>query len=251
MFQLIKPLITISSSTPSLADRQEASSSLVSPLKAPVGALSGIGKWGVFGVAAFLVSVPVFFQAPLVRLVPLLSLALTGVLVIMARSLARQPDTWLLGDLTYGFAWTWLAGSIYWGWFRWEPLLHLPLEAIALPFALIGMRRIQTPVGHWFYLGSLIGTALTDLYFYLVNLIPHWRQLMQVSPDQAPPIFQAALAQMQTPWGVGSALLVVTVLLVVGLLPLRSQQLHHWAFSGAILSTVMVDGLFLLLAIAA
>jgi len=252
LFLLGPPLITVSPSTPTLVDRQEAEAFPTSlPTAATRFSMPGVGKFAVFGVAAVLVSVPVFFQAPLVRLVPWLSLALTGVLLLMARSLTRQSDTWVLGDLAYGFTWTWLAGSIYWGWFRWEPLLHLPIEAIALPFALLGLRRIQTPVGHWFYLGSLLGTALTDLYFYLVQLIPHWRQLMQVSPEQAAPIFQAALGQMQTPWGMGSAVVVLTLLITAGLLPLRSPHLHHWAFSGAVLSTVMVDGLFLLVAMAA
>lgn len=225
--------------------------STVAPAAYPVLPCFGIGKWGIFGVSAFLVSVPVFFQAPLVRFLPWLSLLLTGVLVIMARALRQQIDTRTLGDLTYGFAWTWLAGSIYWGWFRWEPLWHLPIEAIALPFALVGLRRMVHPVGHWFYLGSLLGTALTDLYFYLVQLLPHWRQLMRVPPTESAPIFQAALAQMQTPWGITSAVLVLAVLIGLGVWPLRSRQLHHWAFSGAILSTVMVDGLFLWVAMAA
>lgn len=217
----------------------------------PVRPCLGIGKWGIFGVSAFLVSVPVFFQAPLVRSLPWLSLVLTGVLMVMAYALRQQVDTRTLGDLTFGFAWTWLAGSIYWGWFRWEPLLHLPIEAIALPFALVGLRQMLHPIGHWFYLGSLVGTALTDLYFYLVHLIPYWRQLMRVPLAESAPTFQAALAQMQTPWGIASAVLVLGGLLTLGLVPLRSRQLHHWAFSGAILSTVMVDGLFLWFAITA
>jgi len=232
--------------------RSESASDSALPIsELPSLATLGVGKWAVFGVSAFLVSVPVFFQAPLVRLLPWLSLVLTGVIVLMARSLTRRADTWVLGDLTYGFAWTWLAGTIYWGWFRWEPLLHLPIEAIALPFAIIGLRRTQLPVGHGFYLGSLVGTALTDLYFYLVNLIPHWRHLMQVSPDQMSTVFQSALTQMQTPWGVANAVLVLALLLIAGLLPLRSQHLHYWAFSGAVLSTVMVDGLFLWVALTA
>jgi len=143
-----------------------------------------------------------------------------------------------------GFALTWLAGSIYWGWFRWQPLLHLPLEALALPLALWGISRVKNPIAHWFYLGSLLGTALTDIYFYLVRLIPYWRQLMFAQPEDAPAILSAALLKMQTPWGIGCAVAVVGLLILLGSLPMRSRQLHHWAFSGAVFSTVLVDGLF-------
>jgi hypothetical protein len=41
------------------------------------------------------------------------------------------------------------------------------------------------------------------------------------------------------------------VLLTVGLLSLRGTQLHWRAFSGAVLSTLLVDGLFWLAASAA
>lgn len=215
----------------------------------PAYVLASESRWVILAVSAFLVSVPVFFQAPLVRLLPWLSLALTGVLAICTHALRREPSSAALGDLMGGFTWTWLAGSIYWGWFRWEPLLHLPIEAIALPFALVGLFRGLYPIGHWFYLGSLFGTALTDLYFYLVNLIPHWRQLMQVDLEQGTAIFHEALAQMQTPWGVSSAVAVLAGLMLVGVLPLRSSRLPLWAFSGAVLSTVLVDGLFLWVAI--
>ncbi|MBE9102914.1 DUF3120 domain-containing protein [filamentous cyanobacterium LEGE 07170] len=205
----------------------------------------------MFLVSAFLVSVPVFFQAPLVRSLPMLSLLLTGVLFLFVQSLYRKEDSRCLGDLMAGFTLTWLAGSIYWGWFRWQPLLHLPIEALALPLALWGISRVKNPIAHWFYLGSLLGTALTDLYFYLVHLIPHWRQLMFTQPEDAPMILNAALLKMQTPWGIGCAITVVGLLIILGSLPLRSDKLHHWAFSGAVFSTVLVDGLFLAAAILA
>jgi len=106
-------------------------------------------------------------------------------------------------------------------------------------------------VGNFFYLGSLLGTVLTDVYFYIVDLIPHWRQLMQVEPELASPLLQSALAHVQTPWGQAWALVITVVLLTVGILPLRYQQLHWWAFSGAVLSTILVDSLFWIAAAAA
>lgn len=207
--------------------------------------------WLVFTGAIFLVSVPVFFQAPLVRALPWLSLLGTLGWLWLSLKLLSRPSTQLWGDLLLGFTWTWLAGSIYWGWLRWEPFFHLPIEAIGLPFTLLGLSRPWGKVGNWFYLGSLFGTAMTDLYFYLVDLIPHWRQLMLAEPDLVRPVFQSAATQVQTPWGIGCAMVLVAILLTVGLLPLRMQQKHWWAFSGAVLSTLLVDSLFWLAATAA
>ena len=156
-----------------------------------------------------------------------------------------------------GFTGSWLAGSLYWGGLRWEPTLHLPVEAIALPMAIWCIRSHQWLVGAWFYVGSLFGTAVTDIYFYLVDLIPHWRHLMQAEPDLTVPIFRSAIAIVHTPWGISCAAILATVLLIVGIVPLRygrssqPERLHWWAFSGAVLSTILVDGLFWLAALAA
>lgn len=202
----------------------------------------------MFAAAVFLVSVPVFIQAPLVRSLPGLSLAMTAGLLGLSFVLMSRTSTHLWGDLLLGFSWSWLAGSLYWGWLRWEPLLHLPVEAIGLPFALVCLRRDWGKVGNFFYLGSLLGTVLTDVYFYLVNLIPYWRQLMQVEPALASPILQSALSQVNTPWGQGWAVILALVLLSLGIFPLRYRQPHWWAFSGAVLSTILVDSLFWLAA---
>lgn len=201
-------------------------------------------NWLVLFAAIFLVSVPVFIQAPLVRQLPWLSLGLTFGLVSFSLWLRSRSASFVWGDLLIGFSWTWLAGSVYWGWLRWEPYWHLPVEAIGLPFVTFGLIKGWGKVGGWFYIGSLLGTALTDAYFYWVDLIPYWRQVMQATPETVQPIFQAAVAQVQTPWGVSAAIALATVLLVAGSLPLRSSQLHWWAFGGAVLSTIFVDSLF-------
>jgi hypothetical protein len=208
-------------------------------------------RWFVFTAALVLVSVPVFVQAPLVRFLPWVSLCLTVPLLGIGRYLLHRGSTKLWGDLLLGFGWTWFAGSIYWGWMRWEPFLHLPIEAIGLPFALWGLRRGRGQVGNLFYLGSLLGTAITDGYFYLVDLIPYWRQLMQVEQAVVRLVFQAAIAQISNSWSIFWAAVLVILLLVIGIVPLRSQQLYWWAFSGAVLSTILVDSLFWLAASAA
>ncbi|MFP4299208.1 MAG: DUF3120 domain-containing protein [Spirulinaceae cyanobacterium] len=202
--------------------------------------------WMILGVSAFLVSVPVFAQAPLVRQWPGVSLILTGFWFALGGMLLRRPQQRLWGDITIGFSWSWLAGSIYWGWFRAEPLIHLPIEAIALPIALWGLYRHHDrfKVGNFFYLGSLLGTVITDIYFYLNRVIPYWREVMEVEPNEAIDVLHQAWLQIQNPWGLCSGLLLAGVLLAVGLRSLNSPQLHWWAFGGAVLSTILVDGLF-------
>ncbi|GAB4153919.1 MAG: DUF3120 domain-containing protein [Cyanobacteria bacterium J069] len=205
-------------------------------------------RLAVFSASVFLVAVPVFFQAPLVQVLPWLSLGMTILWVGVGRSLLDKPASKIWGDLLIGFAWTWLAGSVYWGWLRWEPVYHLPVEALGLPFVLPGLSKAKHKIGHWFYLGSLLGTAITDLYFYMLDLIPYWRQLMQADVSTAGGILQAALHQIYTPLGGGAALLLVGLLVVLGFMPLRSPQLHWWSFGGAVLSAILVDGLFWLAA---
>ena len=205
----------------------------------------------VFAAAVFLVSVPVFIEAPLVRLLPWLSVALTVGWIWLSKLLMSRRTTYIWGDLLLGFSLTWLAGSIYWGWLRWEPLWHLPIESIGLPFAFWCLHRNWGKIGNWFYFGSLLGTVLTDIYFYIVDLIPYWRQIMVVEPEAASPILKAALSQVQTPYGVAWAVVLAVVLLSVGIIPLKYKQLHWYAFSGAVLSTILVDSLFLIAALMA
>jgi Protein of unknown function (DUF3120) len=205
-------------------------------------------SWLVFLGSAFLVTVPVFFQAPLVRSLPWLSLVLTLGWLAIAYYLYQQEKTRLWGDLLFGFSWSWLAGSIYWGWLRFEPTLHLPVEAIGLPFAGWCLYKGWGKIGNWFYLGSLFGTTITDLYFYLTDVIPDWRELMQVDPAFATPILQNALLKVETLWGFSWALILLNLLLVIGIIALHKKQLETIAFGGAVLSTILVDGLFWLVA---
>ncbi len=203
------------------------------------------GTWGVFATAAFLVSVPVFIEAPLVRHYPVISVLSTLLWVSLGFILFKRPQSQIWGDLILGFSWSWLAGAIYWGWFRWEPGIHLPIESIGVPFAIWALWRGVGKIGSLFYLGSLLGTAITDLYFYQVGLIDYWRQLMEVEPALAMPILQQAIAQVRTPWGTAWAVVLVNLLLGVGIIPLGTKQLHWYAFSGAVLTTIVVDSLFL------
>ncbi len=223
-------------------DNPSHSPDLFSALQKRLGALSM--PMQAFLGAVGLVVVPVFFQAPLVRSLPWLSLVLTVMWLMAGLSLMSRYGSRLWGDLLVGFSWTWLAGSLYWGWFRWQPFVHIPLEAIGLPVVLICLWRGWGRVGCYFYLGSLLGTAVTDLYVYWMQLLPFWRQAMQVDPDWVAVVLRQAVAVLQSSEAISRALLLGTGLLTVGLLPMTSRQPCWWAFSGAVLSTLLVDSLF-------
>jgi hypothetical protein len=203
------------------------------------------GTWSIFAAAAFLVSAPVFVEAPLVRQYPVLSVLSTLLWVCLGCILLQHPKRQIWGDILLGFSWSWLAGAIYWGWFRWIPAIHLPIESIGIPFAIWGIWKGYCKIGSFFYLGSLLGTAMTDLYVYQVGLVEYWQQLMRVDPNLATPILHQAIAQVRTPWGTAWAVVVVNLLLAVGIMSLGAKQLHWYAFSGAVLTTIVVDSLFL------
>jgi hypothetical protein len=202
--------------------------------------------WRVWLASLFLVSVPVFFEAPLVRFAPALSLIFTVGWLAIAKQMQADAKSQVWGSLIWGFSLTWLCGSIYWGWLRWEPAYHVPVEALALPWALWAIRRDSHRVGGWFYIGSLLGTTITDLYFFIAQLFPHWQALMQVEANNslAQPILKNALSLVETPWGIGWAVILAVLLLTIGNKAMRSPNLSYWAFAGAVLGTILVDLLF-------
>ena len=216
----------------------------------------GAGIWNsqskvarrVFLASGFLVCCPVFIEAPLVRAMPLASLLLSVVLAAGGYYLLIRPKSQIWGDLLVGFSYSWLAGAIYWGWFRWQPLLHLPIEAACLPFVLYALSKGKHKIGGLFYLGSLIGTIITDIYFFVTGLIPYWREIMSVQESLAPPILHQALVQIQNTWGISWAVVLTNILLAVGIWAIQQEKIYWWGFAGAVLSTLLVDGLFWLVA---
>lgn len=195
-------------------------------------------------VSGILVCAPVFVEAPLVRAMPLLSLFSTIFLVLLSYRLLKIERTKVWGDLLLGFSYSWLAGAIYWGWFRDQPFIHIPIESLCLPFVLYALSQGRHQIGGLFYLGSLVGTIITDIYFYLTDLIPYWRQIMSTPDGLIAPIFHQALAKIQNPWGISWAFVLASILLSLGLYALRQEKLYWQSFAGAILSTIFVDSLF-------
>lgn len=196
--------------------------------------------------AVALVALPVFVQAPLVRLTPALALLITLPLATAGVLLERfgrggwQP----LGALLVGFCGSWLAGCLFWGWFRSHPICHLPLEGCLLPLALTGQGGRWRLAGS-FYLASLAGTAATDAGIAATGLMPLWSRVLEAPLPEAPLLLRDAAAQALEP---------LHGLLLVGLALLLIQACRSlWRRGGAcgrvaaatLAATLGVDGLFL------
>ena len=202
-------------------------------------------------VAVLLVSVPVFLQAPLVRVAPLAAAMVTVPLVAVGIGLERfGRGPWqTLGPLLVGFSGSWLAGCLFWGWFRLHPVCHLPLEAFVLPLAVAGLG------GRWrlagaFYLASLAGTAATDAAIAATGLMDLWPQVLAAPLQEAPLLLrQAGETVLQLP---NLALVAaMAALLLQGCWWLWGRGTSGRVAAATLATTLAVDGLFLAAALLA
>ncbi|QNI56513.1 uncharacterized membrane protein (DUF3120) [Synechococcus sp. BIOS-E4-1] len=226
---------------------------LTEPVQPIALGMAGLPFW-----ASMLVVLPVFVQAPWVRQQPFTSCLFGLVLLsvgVITNSIA--PNKWKeLGALLVGFSGSWLAGSLFWGWLASHPLLHLPVEAFALPLAITGLQT-RWRLGCAFYLASLLGTAFTDLAMALTGVISLWPAVIGASTAEATLLLQDAAAFVLRP---SSLLTVITAGAVI--LKLVQHCRHRsnlstatdksWSVAAAVLfTTLLIDGLFLSLSLLA
>jgi len=151
--------------------------------------------------------------------------------------------------LLVGFSGSWLGGCLFWGWFRLHPVLHLPLEAFALPLAVAGLG------GRWrlagaFYLASLLGTAATDGVMAASGVMNLWPRVLEAPLSEAPLLLHAAALQVLQPLPL--ALVTVSAALLLRLCRWLWRRGGPWQVSAATLATTLVvDGLFLAAALLA
>ena len=193
-------------------------------------------------LAALLVTLPVFVQAPLVRQQPMLAVLFTFVLLAVGIS---KRNSW--GNLLVGFSGSWLAGCLFWGWLRLHPLWHLPVEAFALPIAVAGLWGPWRIAGQ-FYLGALIGTACTDAAMAICGVMPLWPEVLAAEPEQARQLLAQAAALVIEP-----AHFSVVVIFAAAML-LTSRWLWRKGagcrlVAACLATTLVVDGIFLGLAL--
>ena len=207
---------------------------------------AGAPQWPLSLAGALLVAMPVFLQAPWVRLAPFSAALFTAPLLLVGILLAEQPNPRFstAGTLLVGFSGSWLGGCLFWGWCRLHPLWHLPIEAFALPLALAGLNS-RWRLAASFYLASLLGTACTDGVMAITGVMRQWTDVLLAPADQAPHLVQAAALGVLQPGA-------LTVTLLAGAL-LASLCRRFWQHpdpawrlaASAIGTTLAVDGLFL------
>ena len=107
--------------------------------------------------------------------------------------------------------------------------------------------------GRWrlacsFYLSSLIGTACTDLMMALTGVMKFWPSVVTAPFDEAPELLHNAGMQLLHPFQLVGLALAAAV--IIGLGQRLRMAGENWEMAGAVLvTTVWVDGLFLLTAL--
>ena len=203
--------------------------------------------------ASALVVMPVFVQAPWVRQQPFSSclfglfLAVAGILLSLNAERSQQRD---LGALILGFSGSWMAGSLFWGWLSAHPVLHLPVEAFALPLAVAGLNT-RWRCACAFYLASLVGTAFTDLSMAISGVMTLWPDVVTATADQAPVLLHKAASQVLTPKSLLVVILAAALITrLVAECRSRADQFGDgssaWAVATSVLfTTLVIDGVFL------
>ena len=206
--------------------------------------------------SSFFVILPIFVQAPWVRFEPISALCTTFVILSTGFLLSRkEADKWfIIGSLLLGVSGSWLGGCLFWGWLSAYPILHIPVEAVALPLAMVGLGT-KWKIGSSFYISSLFGTAITDLTIFLTGIMDQWKEVITADSDNAPLILQKTsenLIQLKS-----LSIIILTALLLWFIskevfnsaMPNSTNGKALLVSSYVIQTTLIVDGIFIVLAI--
>ena len=206
--------------------------------------------------SSFFVILPIFLQAPWVRFYPITALIFTFVILLVAIYLTNKVSQkfFIVASLLLGVSGSWLGGCLFWGWLSSHPILHIPVEAVALPLALVGLGT-KWKIGSSFYLSSLFGTAVTDLTIFCTGIMDKWMEVVKADADQAPLILQqtsADLIHLQpliiiTIFGILLWLISKSILSAASLNSSNGRSLLVSSY--VLQTTLIVDGIFILLAI--
>ena len=206
--------------------------------------------------SSFFVILPIFVQAPWVRFEPISALCATFIILIVAFLLSKkESDKWfIVGSLLLGVSGSWLGGCLFWGWLSANPILHIPVEAVALPLAVVGLGT-KWKIGASFYISSLFGTAITDIAIFLTGIMDQWREVIMADSDNAPLILQKTSENLIH---LKSLTIIILAALILWFI---SKEIFNSAIANStngkallvssyvIQTTLIVDGIFIFLAI--
>ena len=167
----------------------------------------------------------------------------------------KESDKWfIVGSLLLGVSGSWIGGCLFWGWLSAYPILHIPVEAVALPLAMVGLGT-KWKIGSSFYISSLFGTAITDITIFLTGRMDQWKEVITADSDNAPLILQKTSENLIH---LKSLSIIVFAALILWYI---SKEIFNSAISNStngkallvssyvIQTTLIVDGIFIILAI--
>ena len=203
--------------------------------------------------ASTFVVLPVFVQAPWVHIYPFSALLFTFVLLGIGFVLVQffNDRFAILGSLLVGVSASWFGGCLFWGWLRAFPIWHLPVESIVLPIAVFAINT-RWRIGAGFYLASLLGTAITDLMIVLTGVMKAWPYVVNASFQEASDQLHQTALDLLT---INKVLLLLSAAILIAFVAylmnkkadLDSVFDRTWLVaSAALITTLWVDGLFLL-----
>jgi len=206
--------------------------------------------------SSFFVILPIFIQAPWVRLEPISALCFTFVILLGSFILNQEgKNKWfIVSSLLLGVSGSWLGGCLFWGWLSPFPILHIPVEAVALPLALIGIGS-NWKIGSSFYISSLLGTAVTDITIFLIGIMDQWREVITADAATAPLILQKTSEDLIHIKSLSIIVCVGLILWLVSKEIFDSATIHTTSGKALLVSsyviqtTLIVDGIFIFLAI--
>ena len=206
--------------------------------------------------SSFFVILPIFVQAPWVRLEPISALCFTFVIVLVAIVLNQKGSSkwFIVSSLLFGVSGSWLGGCLFWGWLSPFPILHIPVEAVVLPLALIGLGT-NWRIGSSFYISSLFGTAVTDMTIFLIGIMDQWKEVITADSENAPLILQKTSENLIQIKSLSIIFFVALILWFISKEIFDSATINTTngkallVASYVIQTTLIVDGIFVFLAI--
>jgi len=206
--------------------------------------------------SSFFVILPIFIQAPWVRLEPISALCFTFIILLAVYFLNKnESNKWfIISSLLLGVAGSWLGGCLFWGWLSPFPILHIPVEAVALPLALIGLGT-NWKIGASFYISSLFGTAVTDITIFLIGIMDQWREVITADSQNAPLILQKTSENLIQIKSLSIIFFTALILWFISREIFESATINTTngkallVSSYVIQTTLIVDGIFIFLAI--
>jgi len=206
--------------------------------------------------SSFFVIFPIFVQAPWVRLEPISALCFTFVILLVAYFLhKKRSNKWfIVSSLLIGVSGSWLGGCLFWGWLSPFPILHILVEAVVLPLALIGFGT-NWKIGSSFYISSLFGTAVTDITIFLIGIMDQWREVITADSENAPIILQKTSESLIQIKSLSNIIFVALILWFISKEILDYATINTTSGKALLVSsyviqtTLIVDGIFIILAI--